>query len=112
MFNEAFWFFYLVDLVGGLTALAIVIAGFAGIVTFVMLLISALEESWDIWNQWRFTLIISFISAILFAILIPSETTLYVGAGQYVVEATEIDDTLLLLKEAIDQRIEELVETE
>ena len=44
------------------------------------------------------------------AFFAPSENAMYAGAGQYVAEATELDDTLIGLKDIIDQKIEELGE--
>ncbi len=107
MFNEAFWFFYWVGLVNA-----------AGIIfgVFAMLTLIAAMFTGGCWfidghegakKPFRILSILGVIFLFV-AIAIPSQTAMYAGAGQYVAEATEIDATLLKLKEALDAKLEEL----
>ncbi len=110
MFNSAFLLMYIVGLVGFLTP---VLACAAGLITM-------LAAGWYIgfcdakgddrirgMSSCRTYVLIATLLWI-FAAAIPSTTSLYAGAGQYVVEVAEIDDTLIGLRDLIDAKITEL----
>lgn len=111
MFNEAFWFFYAVDLAHAVATTFKFVAFFALVGAFV---------AFGLWKIEHFPqckvpcrgLLIAFILAQLIALAIPSKTALYAGAGQYIAEETEITETLLNMKQVIDQRIEDMIEEE
>jgi hypothetical protein len=114
MFNEAFWFMYFVDLVDATEGIAIV-AFLVAIIfaTCYGVYTSETDDTAEGWARWFRYVRLAAIGAFAFmliAILVPSEKTLYAGAGQYVVEATETDDTLMNLKRLVDQRIAEELE--
>lgn len=107
MFNEAFWFFYWVSVV---TTLSVIFSVTAALGIFFGAFLKGCyhfdnEESALKPSNWLLT-----IGAICLigSIFIPPEEALYAGAGQYVIEATETDETLLRLKDIIDEKIEEL----
>lgn len=114
MFNEAFWFFYAVGLVTSFSAYVFLytvvgILGFLGAGVFLS------EQDYDTrereWPKFAKTFkkfFISVFALMLITFFIPNENALYAGAGQYVAESAEIDETLMKLKDAIDLKIEEL----
>ncbi len=115
MFNEAFWFFYLVSVVEGLVMSAVIVASFS---TFgVVACIFYLTDPWDndaknkaIQLMKRFIMVVCISTSI--AIFTPKPLAFYAGAGQYVGESVELDDTLLNLKKVVDEKVEELLKEE
>lgn len=119
MFNEAFWFFYWVGIVGALRTLAsvfIAVGLVASIISFAFIDIDMYgdERKSAIRNlkRWfkRFSIAALSLGAVAF--LAPTEEALYAGAGQYVAEGAELDETLLRLKKLIDKKIYELEQAE
>lgn len=109
MLNNAFWFFYWVDALAAFTVLSGVITGVSGFLIVIFGVGAMIESDAKILRfAWRALPV--FCVATLLVIFIPSRTAMYAGAGQYVAEVTEVDDTLLQLKELIDQRIAEELE--
>lgn len=111
MFNSAFLLMYLIGIVGYITpiltaaaCLVIVLAGgwYIGFCDE-----SNLEERQQGMGTCRTYVILASILFIL-AAAVPSKIALYAGAGQYVVEVAEIDDTLIGLRDLIDAKITEL----
>ena len=104
MFNEAFWFFYLVGMVeefdftvGFVCLVTLLGSVFTGLYGFV-------EDDKKAIKIAR-RLLIVFLSAASIAILVPSKESLYAGAAQYVGEATEVDETLIRLKGLLDEKL-------
>ncbi len=115
MINEAFWFFYLVAIANSLENLF----GIVGIVGIVVALFAVgighapPKESWvDSLTQKLRWILPVFAVCVLVSVLMPPKEAFYAGAGQYVVEASETDQTLLNLKGLLDKKIEELSESE
>lgn len=113
MINEAFWFFYWVDVCGVAKDLFF----FGGIGIAVLLCVplgfiyeDAHEEEKKQVAKFTKKAAAILSCAILIGILIPPKQAFYAGAAQYVGEATEIDQMLLNLKTLLDQKIEELQE--
>ena len=109
MFNEAFWFFYWVGVVGALddalfALIVVVVIGTA--FSFPLYYIEDIKQAKK-WHTLGPVLAVVLTLAIVF---LPSKDALYAGAGQYVAETTEVDDTLLKLKALIDKKIEEAAE--
>ena len=111
MFNSAFLLMYLVGIVGFITPVLAVAAA----------IITALAIGWYIafcdennTNERirgmatcrNYVLIAAFVW--LLAAAVPSKIALYAGAGQYIAEVAELDDTLLGLKDLIDAKVNEL----
>ena len=107
MFGEAFWFMYLVGLVGSVASTAVAIAIAGSVVTMLVFVIAAVEESTKLLRVAKRRLLPIVLVAAIIAVFIPQPVALYAGAGQYVVESTELDDTLLNLKKLIDDKIKE-----
>lgn len=106
MFNEAFWFFYWVGVIEYLTAFFTVIA----IVSTFTMLITGI--AWIIDDEkpakpWFIGALVVTFLAFTFAMMTPTTTALYAGAGQHVAQTTDVDETLLRLKELVDAKIEE-----
>ena len=115
MFNEAFWFMYAIGVVGYLKTLCTIVAALCGLVGVISLIMCTEEDDKDKVSRFlRFARIwaATCVAALLIAISIPTATSLYAGAGQYVAQASELDQTLLSLKDLLDQKIEELSESE
>ncbi len=112
MFNEAFWFFYWVGVVGDISAalgaifvITLIAAGFWAFIGAMQVDCNDMKPETYKKGLKLFVLV----ACVCFAIdiVVPNENALYAGAGQYVAESTEIDDTLLKLKDLIDKKIEE-----
>lgn len=106
MFNEAFWFFYMVSIVSNIGAVFVAL-GFIGLIWGLVGFFLWLDSE----CTWRHALL-GLLTALFFTtlfILTPPEEAFYAGAGQYVAESAEIDETLLKLKDAIDAKIDNLV---
>jgi len=106
MFNEAFWFFYWVGVVGYLTTFFSILGAVSGIVAIFV------GSTWVFDREkrakpWFISLSIVGVLFISLAILTPTTTAMYAGAGQHVAQMTEVDETLLRLKELVDAKIEE-----
>ena len=117
MINEAFWFFYIVGLVGSVAPLVAILT----LINVCALAIMGLmcdnygepkKRATARFQRLYPRMVGINIFIILVAFITPSKTALYAGAGQYVVQTTEIDDTLLQLKNILDTKIAELTETE
>jgi hypothetical protein len=112
MVNEAFMFFWLVSLVEAL----VVICVLGSFVTLVACLFYATyaDEIEDATGaslpSAAKRLGAATVLLWLVAALIPPTESFYAGAGQYVAESAELDETLLQLKDVIDQKIAELAE--
>jgi drug/metabolite transporter superfamily protein YnfA len=109
MINEAFWFFYLVSIVGSIkglfVAITVIATVYGGVGMFLWL-----DEECRVRHP-----VIGAICAFVFAILMiltPPPEAFYAGAGQYVAQTTELDQTLLQLKDILDSKIAELAPTE
>ena len=108
MFNEAFWFFYLVNVAGNIAVICFLIAivtGVASVVTWAIVFDGDKEL-----KPLAKVLVIIAVSCVTIATLAPNERALYAGACQYVAETAEVDETLLRLKKLIDQKIDEELE--
>ena len=110
MFNEAFWFFYWMDFAGSIKGILMFVPGVVLVLAMIGTVLT--QDLWDsdegekFWGLWK---AVGIPLAIIFFVgsFIPSERSFYAGAGQYVAESAEIDDTLLKLKDLIDQKIAE-----
>ncbi len=127
MFNEAFWFFYALDVLGSLRIILWSTAVIAAIVfcgaTVAQLVCTAESEdtggyrraeSWLPWaNAWgrlrRFTAIVFAVCAPI-SIFAPGTEALLAGGGQYVAEEAELEDTLVRLRDLINMRLDEMLE--
>ena len=110
MFNEAFWFFYWVNVVASVSAIAfitLIVCSIASVFAVVIPLIEGDAEF--VKKAVRILIPIMAVSGLL-GIFIPPQSAFYAGAGQYVAESAELDETLLKLKDAIDQKIDDLAE--
>lgn len=107
MFNEAFWFFYLVSIAENVSFICGVVIIVAMLALSVCAIYIAAEEDWALPLAGK-TFLPILIVASLIGTFVPSKDALYAGAAQYVGESVEVDQTLLRLKEVIDERIEEL----
>ena len=110
MINEAFWFFYMVGIVDGLSAVFIVGAILSACVTIYSLLCASID-GYDMTKVFKWC-VPGVVLLTLLAIAVPPKEALYAGAGQYIAEAGELDQTLLGLKDLLDQKIAELSESE
>lgn len=113
MFNEAFWFFYLVSLTGSFEVFFMIV-GVLGIIASLIAWIIAYvapKENWaDSYSKKLRWILPSFVLCVLMSMLMPPKEAFYAGAGQYVVEASETDQTLMNLKNLLDKKIEELAD--
>ena len=107
MFNEAFWFFYWVAVVSVATELFAIFGGLTTVASLIFNYGYRVEDE-ESWGRAAKVLPIIATVFILTAIFLPSERALYAGAGQYIAESTEIDETLLSLKDILDDKIAEL----
>lgn len=109
MFNEVFLFFYAIKLINSISFMAgaVAISAITGYV--ITAFACALEDDFSYIKKLLEDTRAYFITAIALLILLPSEEAMYAGAGYYVAEQTEVTDTLLMLKEAVDQKLEEAV---
>lgn len=113
MFNEAFWFFYWVNVVAGISSVFHILAGVTAvgaIMCFGPGYTECREEDEACWLNRGKWLSIGAATLLTLSFLIPPEEAFYAGAGQYVAESAELDETLLKLKEAIDEKIEDLID--
>lgn len=117
IFNEAFWFFYLVGIVNGLsqTLQFAVVLNTLALFGLLIAVLNTIEygsgdKDFQIAVKWSKRAAISLAIIITLLVAIPSKEALYAGAGQYAVEATEVNDTLIRLKKLVDQRIAEETE--
>ena len=107
MFNEAFWFFYLVDVVGAIRVpLGVggyILVGYSAFVAYA----GAIEGYFKrpLFKKSVFRAIIIGGAMILTASFLPTERALLAGGAQYAVEATNADETLLRLKELLDKKL-------
>ena len=94
MLNASFWLMYFVGLVGFITPILTGIAVITAICSIVWF-IGGTEEPRETRDE-RWALARTFLTAsiviIIIASALPSQMSLYAGAGQYVVETTEIDE--------------------
>lgn len=111
MFNEAFWFFYWINVVGN-------ISFFLGAIAILSLLALTLSVGFIFIEEdakakkLAKILVAVFLLCGLGSSLMPPEDAFYAGATQYVAEAVELDDTLVSLKNLVDEKIEELSSAE
>ncbi len=114
MFNEAFWFMYILDLLDAIVSFAILGTMVAVIFAFAYgAYIDGIDDTDEGWKRWWLRVRMAGAAAvflIIISLLAPTPRTMYAGAGQYVAETTEIDDTLIGLKTLIDQKIAEELE--
>lgn len=117
MFNEAFMFFYLISLVTSLSCVAVVVMVLCGIATVITTIVAGAtaesEHEKQAHENAKSLLRKFFPTALLclaVVVLTPPKEAFYAGAGQYVIEATEIDGTIMQLKEILDQKIAEELE--
>ena len=109
MFNEAFWFMYWVSVADSISTIF-------GIVGAILVIASIFAcGCWlcdDDENAKRPTIVFGAIAGLLISISIatPPTAAFYAGAGQYIAESAELDDTLINLKVLLDAKIEELTE--
>jgi len=109
MFNEAFWFFYWVGVVDTLPTflnVALLLTCIGSVLSFPLYYAEDIKGA----KKWNY---IGPVMALFFAlcsILTPTEKAMYAGATYYVVEAVELDDTLIQLKSILDDKITELTE--
>jgi len=112
MINEAFWFFYWISMIERLPHIfgASVIAGVLALIVYGA---AAAEVSYPLGTKTFKRMGIAYIwyisILVLLLIVAPSTNALYAGAAQYGIEVTELDDTLLTLKEVVDLKVEELL---
>lgn len=115
MFNEVFWFMYVVDMGERLAGLGII--GF--LLTLVFVTARGIYISDNMYNDDSIVAtknnlnVLKKFSAgwaaiIVVSIFWPTPATFYAGAGYYVAEQTEVTDTVMALKSLLDQKIEEL----
>jgi len=111
MFNEAFWFFYMVEVVTRIATISVIIVAAIIIIGGIFSMVWLCEENDPniIKRFWKICGPI-LVAAIVIAMFTPPKEALYAGAGQYAIEATETDQTLLKLKELVDQKIASEVE--
>lgn len=112
MFNDVFWFMYLVGLADKMSGESVVVFAFVLIVTFIGYLAVCAEsnkEFKEIFSPVKWWVGLFVLYSLLVA-LFPEKEALYAGAGWYVAEETEVTDTMLDLKRLIDQRIAEGLE--
>lgn len=109
MFNEAFWFFYWVEICKGLKFLLFFCGGLGTIISLIVGAVSY-EDDPRISKFLLSRMLPLGVLVILLGVAVPPPSAFYAGAGQYVTEYTELDTTLLKLKEVVDQKIEELSE--
>jgi len=106
MFNEAFWFFYWVGVVEYITVFFTAVScvfGFIGFAGLVGWLADGMRG-----YKWPSIILLSVACVLVLSVIfIPTTAALYAGAGQYVGESVEVDETLLRLKELVDAKIEE-----
>lgn len=107
MFNEAFWFFYWVGVIDSLNFSIVVILLIAAALTVASFPIYYIDNVKGA-KKWHTLGPIICLALFLTATFLPSKDALYAGAGQYVAEAGEVDQTLLNLKDLLDQKIAEL----
>ena len=110
LFNEAFWFFYMVekfDALPGFAAGAFFVGLFAA-VGFGMFTEYEDDRLNAIFVKWikRYYTVVAVIA--ICAVLAPPPVAFYAGAGQYVGEAAELDETLLKVKKLVDAKLEEM----
>ena len=116
MFNEAFWFFYLIDLFGALTVafmiVGITLFGFSLIWLGIAHDYPRSEEGMKASRKgFKICVPIAFVLGLL-AIAMPSKEAMLAGGGLYVAQEIEVTDTLMKLKTVVDARIEELMPNE
>jgi hypothetical protein len=119
MFNEAFWFFYMVGIVGQLWVAFAVFLGVGGISILVVyafiddtLFGDERTEELIKLDKWARRWLVTAASIAIAAFFSPTEEALYAGAGQYVAESAELDETMLRLKKLVDKKIDELEQAE
>lgn len=111
MINEAFWIVYLA---GACESLSIICT----LVIFVSFLIATgcfifslddLASDEELAQRRKGSRVMAVVTAVsaMIGTAIPSSTAVYAGAAQYVAEASEVGETLELLKEAIDEKLRE-----
>ena len=110
LFNEAFWFFYMVEKFDALPGVA---AGAFMVGLFVAVAFCMFTECKDdnlnaVFIKWirRYSVFVAVLA--ICAILAPPPIAFYAGAGQYVGEVAELDETLLKVKKLVDAKLDEL----
>jgi hypothetical protein len=106
MFNEAFWFFYWVNVVEYLTIFLTTLGIASAFGAFVAFGIWIFEEKKEA-RPYFISVTIFCVLCFFLAMFTPSTKALYAGAGQYIGETTEVDETLIRLKNLIDEKIDE-----
>ena len=110
MFNETFWFFYLISVTSSIAVMAVIIFVVAFLIALIVTIGSTLEGDFkSVAPALKRIVLPILICSGLLAIFMPPESAFYGGATQYVAQSTEIDDTLINLKELIDQKIGEQI---
>lgn len=106
MFNETFWFFYLVEICDRLGGGGAVLLVILGIIVSLASLVCYSDE--DINTLAPFYTGLAVLSlGLMFGAFMPPKEAFYGGATQYVGESIEADKTLLRLKEFVDKKIED-----
>lgn len=107
MINETFWFFYLVELVNRVSIIGgvLMVASAFGIVVALMVYEDAYGDDVKTALKWMKRSLVVLILSTIVTVFTPTEKAFYGGTAQYVVEIAEVDDTLLALKELIDEKI-------
>lgn len=112
MFNEAFWVFYLAGISQKLEVTAYCFIWLAVIVTvfFGMWVVNERpnKDSLSAAKKYMVRVWASCGVVVTACFFFPSEDAIYAGATQSVIEYAEVDDTLVLLKEALDEKLEEI----
>lgn len=111
MVNEAFWFFYLVSL----SNTATIFFGVLAALTLFVSLVVGINLYCDATDAQEERIGLRFLKVgvpiglvfLLISSAIPPKEAYYAGAGQHVAESTEVDHTLLQLKQVLDKRIAE-----
>lgn len=117
-FNEAFWLVYFADVLTEVRVMSaiLLVLGIVGI--FVILIATdtsyksgATKAEYEyLRKKYISRLVAGMLVCFLVGTVTPSRTAIYAGAAQYVVEVTEVDATVMTLKQLLDSKIEELGE--
>jgi len=107
MFNEAFWFFYWVGVVDTLPSffnITALLCTIGAALSFPLYYVEDIKGA----KKWHYLGPLMVLALALASIFTPTEKAMYAGATYYVVEAVELDDTLIQLKSILDDKIIEL----
>jgi len=110
MFNEAFWFFYVLGVVESIAiflfVVGLLITGVTILVGGPIYLDSYDKEKPAIIKNLCKSATVAFV-CFLICIFLPTKTAMMAGAGQYVAEETQTIQTLKDLKAIVDKKIAE-----